>query len=92
MKLDLKPVGKIVHNFADCLWITRQVGGSAAGGRRRGKEAEGDEFLLHDLIYGESHAKSAGTTSDSFVHERNALLGVSCQPSMTAPDSMRFKA
>jgi hypothetical protein len=41
MKLDLKPVGKIVHNFADCLWITRQVGGSAAGGRRRGKEAEG---------------------------------------------------
>jgi len=41
MKLDLKPVGKIVHNFADCLWITRQVGGSAAGGRRRVKEAEG---------------------------------------------------
>ena len=41
MKLDLKPTGKIVHNFADCLWITRQVGGSAAGGRWRGKEVEG---------------------------------------------------
>jgi hypothetical protein len=41
MKLDLKPVGKIVHNFADCLWITRQVGSSAAGGRRRGKEVDG---------------------------------------------------
>ena len=41
MKRNLKPVGKIVHNFAICLWITWQIGDSAAGGRRRGKEAEG---------------------------------------------------
>jgi hypothetical protein len=54
MKLDLKPVGKIVHNFADCLWITRQVGGSAAGGRRRVKEAEGafSGYFVIGLAFG----------------------------------------
>jgi hypothetical protein len=41
MKLDLKPIGKIVHNFASCLWITWPIGDSAAGWRRRVKEAEG---------------------------------------------------
>jgi hypothetical protein len=40
MKLDLKPIGKIVHNFGICLWITpnRRVGGWRG---RRGREADG---------------------------------------------------
>jgi hypothetical protein len=50
MKLDLKPVGKIVHNFANCLWITWPIGDSAAGGGRRVKEAEG--ALLGDFVIG----------------------------------------
>jgi len=32
MKLDLKPIGKIVHNFGICLWITWPIGDSAAAG------------------------------------------------------------
>jgi hypothetical protein len=54
MKLDLKPIGKIVHNFGICLWITRQVGGSAAGGRLRGREADGalSGYFVIGLAFG----------------------------------------
>jgi hypothetical protein len=37
MKLDLKPIGKIVHNFGICLWITWPIGDSAAGGGGEGE-------------------------------------------------------
>ena len=52
MKLDLKPVGKIVHNFASCLWITWPIGDSAAGG---GGEGERRRVLYRGTLSSDWH-------------------------------------
>ena len=53
MKLDLKPTGKIVHNFASCLWITcGQLGIWQIGGWQIGEEREADGALLGYFVIG----------------------------------------